>query len=147
MTVDFTSADSAQCPITRSMRLLGDRWSLLIVRDVAVGISRFNDLQAHLGASKGILSTKLARLVDAGILHRVAYREPHSRQREEYRLSAAGEKLVPVLRALIAWGEVYAPESVSTAATDVQADRDGAVADVHRQHRTQRGNRRRLARR
>jgi DNA-binding HxlR family transcriptional regulator len=129
------------------MRLLGDRWSLLIVRDVAVGISRFNDLQAHLGVSKGILSAKLARLADAGILHRVTYQEPNSRQREEYRLSAAGEKLVPVLRALIEWGEVYAPESVSSRGTDVQAHRNGSGAHMHRQHRTQRGNRRRLARR
>ncbi|WP_082930107.1 helix-turn-helix domain-containing protein [Mycobacterium sp. 1164966.3] len=147
MSVDFASTDSARCPITRSMRLLGDRWSLLIVRDVAVGISRFNDLQAHLGASKGILSAKLARLVDAGILHRVAYQEPNSRQREEYRLSAAGEKLVPVLRALIEWGEVYAPESLSSRGADIHADREGSSADMHRQHRTQRSEGRRLARR
>jgi DNA-binding HxlR family transcriptional regulator len=109
MTADFAAMDSARCPITRSMRLLGDRWSLLIVRDVVAGITRFNDLQAHLGASTGILSTKLARLVDAGILDRVSYREPNSRQREEYRLGAAGEALIPVLGALIKWGEAYAP--------------------------------------
>jgi DNA-binding HxlR family transcriptional regulator len=144
-TLDFLTSDSSRCPITRSMRLFGDRWSLLIVRDVAVGISRFNDLHAHLGASKGILSTKLARLVDAGILHRVTYQEPNSRQREEYRLSTAGEKLVPVLRALVKWGENYAPESVSS--RSVHADRDGSGTDMHRQHRTQRGNGRQIARR
>jgi len=109
MTAAYAAMDSSRCPITRSMRLLGDRWSLLIVRDVVGGITRFNDLQAHLGASKGILSTKLARLVDAGILDRVSYQEPNSRQREEYRLAKAGAALVPVLAALIKWGETYAP--------------------------------------
>ncbi|MBN7300495.1 helix-turn-helix transcriptional regulator [Mycobacteroides abscessus subsp. bolletii] len=114
----FAHLDSTRCPITRSMRLLGDRWSLLIVRDVAMGIQRFTDLQTHLGVSKGILSTKLDRLVQAGVLQRGSYQEPGARSREDYQLSQAGEHLVPVLLALVKWGNAHAPPANYSAASD-----------------------------
>lgn len=111
MPATLAALDSGRCPITRSVGLLGDRWSLLILRDVHGGVRRFDELATHLGVSRGVLSARLARLVEAGVLERSEYREPGSRGRAEYRLTAAGHELVPVLAALVDWGRRHVPGS------------------------------------
>jgi DNA-binding HxlR family transcriptional regulator len=108
----YSDYDSDTCSIARTLGLIGDRWTLLVLRDVANGVRRFDELAGHLGIARNILSGRLARLTEAGLVERTAYREAGRRERQEYRLSAAGRELVPVLLAFMAWGDRHlaAPE-------------------------------------
>ncbi len=101
----YSAYDSDTCSIARTLALVGDRWTLLVLRDVANGVGRFDELAGHLGIARNVLSRRLARLVQAGLVERTAYREPGARERYEYRLSAPGRELVPVLLAFMAWGD------------------------------------------
>jgi DNA-binding HxlR family transcriptional regulator len=92
-----------RCSIARSLAVLGDRWTLLIVRDAFLGTRRFEDFQASLGATRHVLSARLRKLVDAGILRREPYQERPLRH--EYRLTDKGLDLHPVLVALVGWGD------------------------------------------
>lgn len=92
-----------QCSIADALEILGDRWSLLIVRECAYGTRRFNDIQRHTGAPRNILASRLKRMQAAGILHRELYSE-HPR-RYEYSLTNSGKELFPILLALRQWGE------------------------------------------
>ncbi|MDQ9947911.1 helix-turn-helix domain-containing protein [Acinetobacter sp. 12966] len=91
------------CPVARCVNLIGDRWSLLIVRDAFDGMRRFGDFQRSLGVARNILSDRLRKLVDADVLEMqdasdgTAYKE--------YILTAKGESLFPVVVALRQWGE------------------------------------------
>jgi DNA-binding HxlR family transcriptional regulator len=101
------------CPIGRAGELLGDRWTLLILRDANGGIRRFDDFQANLGIADNILAARLRHLVEAGLLVKVPYRDGN-RTRQEYRLTQAGADFLPVLRALADWGAQYTkPEPVA----------------------------------
>lgn len=91
------------CSVARALSVVGDRWTLLILRDCLLGLRRFDDLQASLGLSSHLLSTRLARLVDEGILERRPYRERP--ERHEYRLTAKGRDLYPVIGSLLRWGD------------------------------------------
>jgi DNA-binding HxlR family transcriptional regulator len=91
------------CPIGRAGDLLGDRWTLLILRDATAGITRFDAFRENLGIADNILSARLARLVEAGVLVKAPYRDGN-RTRHEYRLTQAGADLLPMLRALADWG-------------------------------------------
>jgi DNA-binding HxlR family transcriptional regulator len=102
--------DVARCSIARATEVLGDRWTVLILRDLFNGIRRFDELAAHLGVARNVLTRRLAGLVDAGVVVRVPYREPGRRERHEYRLTAAGRDLRPVLLALVAWGDAHRPD-------------------------------------
>ncbi|WP_131738415.1 winged helix-turn-helix transcriptional regulator [Actinomadura roseirufa] len=91
------------CSIARSAAIVGDPWALLIMRDVALGLHRFDELQRDLGVATNVLSRRLERLVRDGLLLRELYsRRP---DRYEYRLTEKGRDLVPVLLALTAWGD------------------------------------------
>jgi DNA-binding HxlR family transcriptional regulator len=94
------------CPIGRAIDVLGDRWTLLILRHATLGVTRFEDFRAQLGIADNILSNRLARLVDAGVLVRVPYRHPQ-RTRHEYRLTTAGADALGVLHALADWGQQH----------------------------------------
>ena len=93
------------CPVARSVGLLGDRWSLLIVRDAFDGTRRFGDFRRGLGVARNILSDRLSRLVDAGILTTQAASDGSAYQ--EYVLTANGESLFPILVAMRQWGEQH----------------------------------------
>jgi DNA-binding HxlR family transcriptional regulator len=93
------------CPVARSVDVIGDRWSLLIVRDAFDGVRRFGDLQRSLGVARNILSDRLRKLVDAGILETQAASDGTAYQ--EYVLTAKGESLFPVVVALRQWGEQH----------------------------------------
>lgn len=97
------------CPVARSLDLIGDRWSLLVVRDAFDGISRFGDFQRSLGAARNILADRLRRLVEAGVLEMRPAAEGSAYQ--EYVLTAQGLALFPVVVALRQWGEghLFAP--------------------------------------
>src|SRR5947209_18150506 len=82
--------DSQVCSVARTVEVLGDRWTLLVLRDIFNGIRRFADLSQHLGVARDVLAKRLATLVDQGLVHRVPYQEPGARTRYEYRLTDAG---------------------------------------------------------
>lgn len=89
------------CPIARSLEVIGERWTLLIVRDAFYGVRRFTDFQTHLGIPKAVLSRRLTVLVQEGILDTAA---AVAGRRDEYVLTSKGLRLWPVLRALTHWG-------------------------------------------
>jgi DNA-binding HxlR family transcriptional regulator len=94
------------CSILRPLALLGDRWTLVVLRQAFAGVRRFEDFQTSLGVSRAVLAERLSRLVEADVLERRAYRDTH-RTRHEYRLTPKGLDLYPVLMALRAWGDKY----------------------------------------
>ena len=85
--------------------VIGDRWSLLVFREISLGLRRFDAIQTATGAPRTVLSDRLRRLTVAGILQTRSYQMPGSRPRLEYALSDAGFDLLPVLSALSDWGE------------------------------------------
>jgi DNA-binding HxlR family transcriptional regulator len=91
------------CSIARSLELVGDRWTLLIVRDLVLGLSRFDEFLESLGVASNVLTDRLNRFVDEGIAERVPYSERPNRF--EYRLTAKGRELGMVLLALMQWGD------------------------------------------
>jgi DNA-binding HxlR family transcriptional regulator len=111
-----------RCSIARSLEVLGLKWSLLIVREAMWGRTRFAEFRARLGVAPDVLTDRLGRLVDAGILERRPYREDGEREREEYVLTDAGRALVPVLAAMNAWGDEYRPSGFGPAA--IYTDRE-----------------------
>jgi DNA-binding HxlR family transcriptional regulator len=98
-----------RCPVARSLDIIGERWTLLILRDLILnGPRRFQDFQKRLsGISPNTLSARLKTLEDAGVIERRFY-DQHP-PRAEYVLTESGEALRPVLRALREWGETHAP--------------------------------------
>jgi DNA-binding HxlR family transcriptional regulator len=97
------------CSIARPASVLGDRWTLVILRQAFSGIKRYEDFQTSLGISRSLLSERLGKLVDAGILRREPYKDA-IRTRERYRLTEMGLDLYPVLMALREWGDRYMAE-------------------------------------
>jgi DNA-binding HxlR family transcriptional regulator len=99
------SHQRAECPVARTVDVIGDRWSLLIVRDAFDGIRRFNELQRNLGLAKNLLATRLRELVAQGILEAVpaADGSPY----HEYALTKKGRDLFGIIVALRRWGETY----------------------------------------
>lgn len=97
------------CSIARAVDLLKDPWAFLILREAFSGESRFSRLRANLGVASDVLSERLASLVTAGVLFREQYREPGSRPRSSYHLTAAGEELKPLIAALQQWGDEHVP--------------------------------------
>jgi DNA-binding HxlR family transcriptional regulator len=115
------------CSVARSLELIGERWTLLIVRDVFRRKRRFEDLQESLGIARNVLSGRLAALVEEGILERRIYQERP--ERYEYYLTAKGLDLWPVLVALLAWGDRNCPEESGPPAVIVHKDCGGRVND------------------
>jgi len=106
--VDWKSLPPRPCPVAGALDLFGDRWSILIIRDVMNGVRRFDDLVTRLGVSRATLADRLRRLVAAGILVPTPYQTDRGRSREEYRLTDKGLALRNVLIALREWGDQYA---------------------------------------
>jgi DNA-binding HxlR family transcriptional regulator len=88
------------CPIARSLEIVGERWTLLVVRDAFYGVRRFSDFRAHLGIPKAVLSERLSLLIDEGVLAKTA----GVRGRDEYVLTPKGRRLWPVIWSLAGWG-------------------------------------------
>ncbi|MEU4248142.1 helix-turn-helix domain-containing protein [Amycolatopsis sp. NPDC026612] len=98
--------EDAACPIARAADVLGEPWTLLILRNATAGTTRFEDFRAQLGIADNVLTTRLAKLVDRGLLTKLPYRDG-GRTRHEYRLTRAGSDALPVLHALGAWGDAH----------------------------------------
>jgi DNA-binding HxlR family transcriptional regulator len=93
------------CSIARPLSILGERWTILVLREVSLGNRRFDEIQQELGVATNVLSARLATLSDEGILEKHAYSE-HP-QRFEYRLTEKGADLQPILLAFLRWGDTY----------------------------------------
>lgn len=104
MTPDFSQLN---CSVARALEVIGERWSLLIVRDALYGVRRFEDFQKSLGIARNILTDRLKGLVEQGVLERVAYAERPLRY--EYRLTDKGKDLTPMLLTMMRWGDKWYP--------------------------------------
>lgn len=100
--------DGQNCSIARALEVVGERWSLLIVRDAFLGLRRFDQFQKSLGVARNVLTERLNRLVDEGILERVRYNDRP--ERYEYRLTRKGRDLIVAVTALRQWGDQYLSE-------------------------------------
>lgn len=105
--VDWKQLPPRPCPVAESLDLFGDRWSMLVIRDVMNGVRRFDDLVARLEVSRATLSDRLRRLTAAGILETADYESVRGRTRTEYRLTERGWDLRNVLIALREWGDEH----------------------------------------
>jgi DNA-binding HxlR family transcriptional regulator len=100
--------DSANCAIGAAVALIGERSTFLVLREAFNGVRRFDDMRRRTGIPRQVLSHRLARLVDEGLLRKVPYRERGQRSRDEYRLTDKGLDLYPVLVAMMEWGDRHA---------------------------------------
>ena len=100
--------DTDNCHIAAALSIVGEKWAFLVLREAFNGVRRFDDMQRRTGAPRQVLSSRLSRLVDDGILRKVPYREPGQRPRSEYRLTEKGLDLFPVIVALLEWGDKHA---------------------------------------
>jgi DNA-binding HxlR family transcriptional regulator len=103
------SFSEMDCSVAQCLEVIGEWWSMLIVRDAFLGVTRFEEFQRRLGISRNILQQRLSKLVDAGILVRVPYSEHPPRV--DYRLTEKGRDLWPVLTTMRQWGDMYAAPS------------------------------------
>jgi DNA-binding HxlR family transcriptional regulator len=97
------------CAISRSLAVLGERWTLLILREALGGTTRFADFRDHLGVASDILTDRLVTLVEFGVLAKEPYQEAGARTRYEYLLTPAGRQLQVALGALQQWGDEHLP--------------------------------------
>ena len=102
--------DRSRCSVAGTLAVVGEKWSLLVLREAFLGVRRFADFQRNLGAPRAVLTDRLGTLVEQGILTRVPYRPEGERQRHEYRLTRKGLDLYPTLVALMQWGDKYLAE-------------------------------------
>ena len=93
------------CSIARTLEHIGERWTFLILRDAFYGVRRFDDFQSDLGVARNILTKRLRKLVETGIMRREQYQDNPARY--EYRLTEKGRELVPILATMVAWGDKW----------------------------------------
>ncbi len=105
MSADNVSTDGDLCSIASTLEVIGDRWTLLVLRDAFRGLRRFDQLQADLGVARNILADRLARLVEHGVLEKIRYQDRPPRY--EYRLTQKGVDLSPALVAMMRWGDKH----------------------------------------
>ena len=97
------------CSVARSLGVLGERWTFLILREAFLGATKFAEFRDRLGVAPDVLSDRLSTLVEYGVMEREPYQEPGARPRFAYRLTPAGTELQVVLSALQQWGDRYLP--------------------------------------
>ncbi|WP_392892164.1 winged helix-turn-helix transcriptional regulator [Streptomyces sp. LN699] len=119
-----THLGDADCSIAQALDVVGDWWTLLVVRDAARGVHRFEEFQRELGVSRKVLTERLKLLVEAGVLTREPYQERPVRH--EYRLTPRGRGLLPVLVALQDWGDTWVLGEGEMTATTEESSREAA---------------------
>ena len=97
--------DQEPCSLARALAVIGDRWTLMVLRDCFLGVRRFDHFKERLGVTRHVLSDRLRKLVDQGVLEKAAYQERP--RREEYRLTDMGRALHPVIVHLVQWGDRF----------------------------------------
>lgn len=119
---DRQKYSSENCSVKRALDIVGEKWTLLVLREAFYGARRFEQFQAHVGCARNILTERLNTLTEAGVMERVPYREPGQRERHEYRLTEKGRDLLPAVVALMQWGDRW------------EADPDGPPVEIaHRE--------------
>jgi len=108
----WSDIDAVPCPVAQALSVIGDTWTILILRDCFKGATKFDEFQRATRASRGTVADRLARLVEHGVLRRDLY-EAHP-PRYDYRLTARGRALQPVLMTLAHWSETHLPEKVKS---------------------------------
>jgi len=129
--VKRTSFEDAECPVARSLDVLGDWWSLLIIRDAFLGLRRFSEFQKNLGCAKNILTVRLRALVEHDILTTAPASDGSAYQ--EYLLTPKGRGVFPVLVALRQWSEEFddRPEEIATLLVDREKGRPVRKLELH----------------
>jgi DNA-binding HxlR family transcriptional regulator len=105
----MSKVPDTSCSIARSLGVLGERWTFLILRDAFEGMSRFAEFRESLGIASDILSDRLSTLVEYGVMEKTEYQEPGERRRSAYGLTDAGRELFVVLAGLQQWGDQHLP--------------------------------------
>ena len=129
MEISSPELTSSRCSIARTLEVVGERWTFLVVREALRGRTRFAEFRDALGIASDVLTNRLRTLVEAGIMERRSYREPGSRERFSYHLTPAGVDLRLVLGALQQWGDAHRPSGYGPAAI-LKSRRDGGGARV-----------------
>jgi DNA-binding HxlR family transcriptional regulator len=120
--------EGQNCSVAKSLELIGERWTMLVVREVFLGNRRFDEIATRLDIARNVLTTRLARLVDEGVLEKVRYQERP--ERFEYRLTEKGIDLWPIMVSLIQYGDrYYAPEGPPMI---LRHKACGGLVDAHR---------------
>jgi DNA-binding HxlR family transcriptional regulator len=109
--IDRFDYSAENCSIARTLAVVGEKWTLLVLREAFFGLRRFDDFARVLGCGRAVLTARLSRLVEEGLLEREPYQEPGSRTRHEYRLTTKGVELFPVLLALMRWGDRWVADA------------------------------------
>jgi DNA-binding HxlR family transcriptional regulator len=142
MTAPMALAWSTEnCTVGRTMAILGERWTFVVLREVFNGVRRFDDISRHGGIPRQVLSNRLALLVEQEILRREPYQDPGERVRHEYRLTEKGFDLYPVMVAIADWGDRYVADPEGSPVEFAHRDCGGQVhavlecADGHRVER------------
>jgi DNA-binding HxlR family transcriptional regulator len=103
--------DDWDCSVGRSLTVLGERWTILILREALLGTTRFAEFQSNLGVAPDVLTDRLATLVEYGVMSRDTYQEPGHRARPSYHLTPAGRELHIIVGAYQEWGDKYLPRA------------------------------------
>ncbi|KPF96457.1 HxlR family transcriptional regulator [Rhodopseudomonas sp. AAP120] len=129
--VKRTSFENDPCPVARALEVIGDWWSLLIVREAFFGVRRFNEFQGKLGLAKNILASRLRTLVEHGILRPVPAADGSAYH--EYLLTPKGQGIFPILVALRQWSEQFdpRPEEIATVLVDRNNGRPVRTLELH----------------
>ncbi len=111
MSIPRLDYDATNCSIAGTLAIVGEKWTLLVLREAFYGVRRFEEFHRAVGCARNLLSTRLATLVEHGILRREEYREPGDRARAEYRMTPKGLELLPALVALMQWGDKWTADA------------------------------------
>lgn len=125
-----------ECPVEKTMAVVGTKSAMLLMREAYYGTTRFDDFAQRVGITKAATATRLAELVELGLLARRPYREPGQRSRDEYVLTEAGIDFMPVVWAMFQWGQRHLPNRGRLRLTHLGCGADAAVeircAEGHR---------------
>jgi DNA-binding HxlR family transcriptional regulator len=116
-----------ECPIEKTMALLGTKSAMLTMREAYYGTTRFDDFWRRIGVTKAAAAARLSDLVEAGLLERRPYREPGQRSRDEYVLTDAGRDFMPVVWAMFEWGQRHLPSPTPLRLTHKECGADATV--------------------
>jgi DNA-binding HxlR family transcriptional regulator len=105
--MEWSELDLGNCRVAATLELVGERWTLLVLREIFAGLHRFDEIAGHLGISRRVLSERLRELVAAGLLERRSYQEAGQRPRQEYHLTPRAHDLQWVLSALLQYGDTH----------------------------------------
>lgn len=109
--MEWLEYDTDNCSIQHTLDVIGEKWTILVLREAFNGVRRFDQIRDHVGISDPVLADRLRKLVHAGVLEASPYQEPGRRRRHEYRLTTKGRDLYPAVIALLRWGDRYCADS------------------------------------